>query len=272
MNQKNEVTTDIALVIEEQPYVEMMKYAHMFSPNECSGTGLVERVDYNDGSVEFIVKKVYLPNQLNHGASTDIPDDEMAKTNTLIVEEGDDTVLHKFHWHSHVDMGVFHSGTDTSNYDDMQTGDYAVSLVVNKKYNMLGSVHLYKPLRINVLNIEVEPPDVDFETYEVPQALLKKLEKNVARVHKYQVEHKPVVTHYPAVHYQRNWDVAYSDEAYAGYGQGLAFDPDFFALLRAGEQQGLIKLIGDNGDISGYMNTRTQDCYELTSYLDYVTY
>lgn len=279
--QKNEVTTDIQLTIEEQPYVEMMRYAHMFSPKECSGTGLVERVDYDDGSVEFVVTKVYLPNQINTGGTTDIEDEEMARVNTQVVMDGDDPMLHKFHWHSHVDMGVFHSGTDESNYDDMQTGDYAVSLVVNKKYDMLASVHLYAPLRINVLNIEVEPPQIDFTEYIVADDLQAKMIENYKRVAKFVEDNKPVT---------RNWGTGlgsgkmvngvwtyaddYDSNKYLGtsnysYAFGVENDPDFIALLEAGQNQSILTLDrSSDGDIIGYWNVRTNDYYELTSTLE----
>lgn len=274
---KNEVKTDITLEIEEEAYVEMMKYAHMFSPKECSGSGLVERTDYTDGSVTFTVKKVYLPNQTNTGGTTEVHEDEVNKVNTQIVNDGDDTALHKFHWHSHVDMGVFHSGIDDSNYDDMQTGDYVVSLVVNKRYEMLGSIHLYSPLRINVLNIEVEPPLIDFADYEVPEELQKKLEAGVARVLAYEkaqaekrrAKHKGRVI----TPYSPNWNQNYGQQSWEDrgndFGLGLAYDPDLIALLRAGEKENIITLFEDSGkDIIGYMNNRTFEYYEISSYRD----
>ena len=45
---RNEVKTDMKIIIDEEPYIHMMTYAHMFSPNECSGTGLVKRQDFYD--------------------------------------------------------------------------------------------------------------------------------------------------------------------------------------------------------------------------------
>jgi len=271
---KNEITQDIKLTIDEEPYVEMMRYAHLFTPTECSGTGLVERMDFNDGSTEFNVSKIYLPNQHNTGGTTDVDEDEMNRINTQIVNDGDDPEMHKFHWHSHVDMSVFHSITDDENYDELQTGDYAVSLVVNKKYDMLASVHLYNPLRINILNIEVDPPDVDFKDYVLSEGLQKKLEENINRVKKYEEDHTV-----PTVYHGRNnrhynqqdwWAENGEGEHMSGYSDGLSYDPDFEALLEAGEKQGIMKLFKDRyGSICGYMNLRTMECYELSSFFNY---
>ncbi len=288
---KNEVKGDITLSIEEQPYIEMMQYAHEFSPNECSGVGLVEKVDFNDGSVIFNVTKVFLPLQHNTGASTDIEDDELNKLNTDLVNDGEDTSLLKFHWHSHVDMSVFHSGTDDENYDEMQTGDYAVSLVVNKNYDMLGSVHLYNPLRIDVLNIAVEPPpSIDLDEYVIPKDLRKKIEEAVARVAEHEAKRPATVySNWPVRHNNNNnggicpkcqLSYFYCDcnDFYSSHGQsassGLSFDYDFLQLLRAGEEEGIITLFYDNDNytVVGYMNNRTQDCYEIESMLDYVSF
>jgi hypothetical protein len=282
---KNEVTTDIKLTIEEEAYIEMMKYAHEFSPDECSGVGLVERIDFNDDSVEFNVKKVFLPLQSNTGSTTDISDEELNKLNTQLVQDGEDTSLLKFHWHSHVDMSVFHSGTDDENYDDMKTGDYAVSLVVNKRYDMLGSVHLYDPLRINVLNIEVEPPDIDLDDKElkIPAALRKKIEENVQRVKDAEEEErkKNNVTIYRGntslcskCHKTYFYCSCYDSTPESTFGNGLEVDRDLYALLEQGEKAGLIHLFydDDNTTIVGYMNQRTNECFELISYLDYCNY
>jgi hypothetical protein len=288
---KNEITTDIKLSIEEEPYIEMMKYAHEFSPDECSGVGLVERIDFNDGSVEFNVKKVFLPLQSNTPSTTDIDDEELNKLNTQLVADGEDTSLLRFHWHSHVDMSVFHSGTDDENYDDMRTGEYAVSLVVNKRYDMLGSVHLYDPLRINVLNIEVEPPDVDLDEYELPTALRKKIEDNVARVKEAEEEERKKkwgrttviggnslcskcgCTYFYCTCYDGD-GIGGSTPTGSTYGCGLDYDTDLYALLVQGEKSGLLQLIYDDDQVTivGYMNMRTKTCYELSSYEDYVTY
>lgn len=273
--QKNEITTDVTITIDETPYLEMMQYAHEFSPNECSGVGLVERKEFYNGDVEFNVSKVFLPLQHNTPTTTDIEDEELNKLNTQLVQEGKDTRLLRFHWHSHVDMGVFHSGTDDSNYDDMRTGDFGISLVVNKRYEMLGSVHIYKPLRINVLNVEVAPPDIDLSEYKMPKALRKIIEANVARVKAHEDEQraKSRVIH-PVHSYGRKYDYDYEySRNTGGFGEGLAYDRELYALLHEGEKQGLLTLVKDNDGytIVGYMNNITEEVYELTSYLDYCT-
>jgi hypothetical protein len=281
---KNEIKTDIELTIDNDAYIEMMRYAHLFSPNECSGTGLVKRVDYTDGSVAFNVIKVYLPDQVNTGVTTDIDDTEMAKVHTQVVLDGDDPALHKFHWHSHVDMSVFHSGTDSDNYNEMQTGDYAISLVVNKAYEMLASVHLYAPLRIDVLNIDVDAPDIDLDNYNIPKELRSKIEKNVARVTAYALKHTSKYTPYDWKKYRDTncygkgigmYDDIYEQEKYGALAAdaGGVTDPSLVALLEAGEREGLIVLDKDfDGTITGYYNTTSDKYYSLSTEVEYIEY
>ena len=268
---KNEVKQKITMVIEDEAYVSMMRYAHMFSPNECGGTGLVARVDYTDGSTEFVVKKVYLPNQINTSVTTDIEDEEMARVNTQIVVDGDDTALHKFHWHSHVDMGVFHSSTDEENYDEMRTGDYAISLVVNKKYDMLGSVHLYNPLRIDIKDIEIKPPDVNIADYEVPAELAVVLQENVDKVHAYQREQEAKKVTYARGSYglrRYDDDYAYVYNHKTGVYDPIDDDDAYFmggcnemvllSLLLEAEKEALITLDMNNaGVVLGYIVLET---------------
>jgi len=247
------VAHKITLKIEPEPYAEMIAYAHKFSPDECSGVGMVERIDYDDRSIEFKVTEVFLPNQYNTGGTTDIPEDELNKVNTDCVNDDKDTTKLKFHWHSHVDMSVFHSGTDDENYDELQVGEYAVSLVVNKRGDMLGSVHLYEPLRIDICNIEVEVP-VDAVADE------DKVKSNYDRVK----------THEPALRQEHGvsvWTGQGNYDAWDDYiMDGLAMDYDFEALLVAGEKEGIITLFYDYSYcIIGYMNNRTNECYTIGS-------
>jgi len=260
--ERYEVAHKVTLRIEPQPYIEMREYAKRFTPDECSGMGLVEREDNADGSVDFVIKEVFLPNQYNSGGRTDIPDEEMNKLNTELVIDGKDTSKLQFHWHSHVDFGVFHSGTDDENYDDLQTGDYLVSLVVNNAGDMLGSVHIYKPLRIDVCNIEVETPS----QWEVDDLLEEKLDTNVKRVKDAEPELRK--KHVRPTLYQPMYG---GTTHHTGFGYDfLASDPDFEALLKAGEKEGIITLFYDTFQrIYGYMNNRTGDSYEICSEMDY---
>lgn len=266
--EKYEVKHRVTLKIDAQPYIEMREYAKRFTPTECSGMGLVERQNFTDGSVEFTVTEVFLPNQYNSGGATDIPDEEMNKLNTELVVAGKDTSKLKFHWHSHVNFGVFHSGTDDENYDELQSGDYLVSLVVNNAGDMLGSVHIYEPVRIDVCNIEVEAP----AQWEIDELTDEKITVNHKRVKDAEpalkAKHTPVYSggYYQGGYYQGG--IVHKGNR-TTWREGLAWDPDFEQLLRAGEREGIITLFQDDAaTIYGYMNNRTGESYELISEMD----
>ena len=239
---KNKVKTDISIIIDKEPFFEMMAYAHKFSPNECSGIGVVERQDYTNGSVEFTIKKVFVPNQKNTPSTTDVEAEETARMVCVALQEGFDPSALKVHWHSHVDMDTFHSNTDTDNYNDLDNGDFLISLVVNKKGEMLASVHIYRPLRIDVLNVLVNAPEYD-ET-EIPEGLKGKIEATVQRVLDFQTK-----------------DEVETNELYK-------MPPCLVSLLRAGEGEGLLFLYEEYGEIVGFYDTESNQSYYLECGLD----
>jgi hypothetical protein len=93
---------------------------------EISGLGRVQKAA--DGSM--VVTSVYLLKQENGPASTDIDPEAMA---TLLYESRNDPGDLNFWWHSHVDMGVFWSGTDMQTIYDFGGKGYLLATVFNKK-------------------------------------------------------------------------------------------------------------------------------------------
>lgn len=96
---------------------------------EISGLGRVKR----DQNGNMVVSKVYLLEQENSGTSTDIDSQAMGK---LQYETLADQEMHgdlNFWWHSHVNMGVFWSGTDTSTIQQFGKNGYLLATVFNKK-------------------------------------------------------------------------------------------------------------------------------------------
>lgn len=245
MSEMYQLTNKVTLEIEEEPYVMMMKYAHMFSPKECSGTGLATKKVNTDGSVNFTITEVFLPKQHNTGVTTDIAAGEINRINTQLVRDGKDTAQHIIHWHSHVDFGVYESGTDEQNYDEMQTGRFSLSLVVNKKYEVYGSFHLYDPVRIDVSNIEVEVPEIDMDNYDIPEELQKIIMENVDTVQAYE---KETIKEYTYIHPVRSSEY---------YECGLTYDKEMYSILEEAEKAGRITIDYDaeNGSIIGYINT-----------------
>ena len=99
------------------------------SPVEVSGLGRVKKHD--NGDMEVV--KVYLLDQVNTGTSTELEDKAVTK---LMYESRKDEGDLTFWWHSHVDMGVFWSGTDMATIREFGSNGYLVATVFNKKGEM----------------------------------------------------------------------------------------------------------------------------------------
>ena len=95
-------------------------------PKEISGLGKV--VVKDDGTLH--VRKIYLLNQEVSGSETELDDDAVA---TLLYESHQDEGSLMFWWHSHVNMGVFWSGTDHEAIRKLGANGMVLSTVYNKK-------------------------------------------------------------------------------------------------------------------------------------------
>ena len=155
-SQKQEVkyTANWRLVLPMPVYTQLMTYVNGFD-TECSGAGLVS-CEIKDAAHVFTMYEAFLPEkQKNSAGATDIEADEVGRLVTRLVREGKRTEDLRCHWHSHNTMSVFHSGTDEDNYKVLKTGEYLVSLVLNKAGEIKASVHYYKPFTLSAENIPV---------------------------------------------------------------------------------------------------------------------
>lgn len=88
-------------------------------------------VHKGNGTME--VCKVYLLDQANSATTTDLDPDAVA--NLLYQSRKDEGDLN-FWWHSHVNMGVFWSGTDMDTIKQFGNNGYILATVFNKKKEM----------------------------------------------------------------------------------------------------------------------------------------
>lgn len=213
-------TASWEVVIPMPVYSELMHYVQMF-PGECSGCTLVEH-SVKGAKHTFTLGRVFLPLQTNTGASTDITEEEVARLQTQMVRDGLPTEKLRCHWHSHAGMDVFHSGTDKDNYDVLKTGEYLVSLVLNKAGAIKASIHYYKPFTFQAENINVV-------------VMLDNVEHNpewdaaVARVTEYEATKR--TKYAPPVAWQRD-DRGYDEGGYGGYGGYHGTDTRFEKRLQ----------------------------------------
>jgi hypothetical protein len=149
------------VLLTKNVYQEIMFYVDK-SHVEISGVGRVKRTADGD----MLVTKVYLLNQINSSAATDIDQEALAK---LMFESREDQEKFgdlNFWWHSHVNMGVFWSGTDMSTIKQFGKNGYLLSTVFNKKAEMRSSYYQgddgFKPsIFADELKTEIYTPKVD---------------------------------------------------------------------------------------------------------------
>jgi hypothetical protein len=176
-------------------YREMMHYVDKFD-TECSWCGLVKQ-EQKDNDIVFTWYKTFLPSeQENTGTTTDIEADAVGRLVTRLVREDLPVEDLRGHGHSHVNMDVFHSGTDTDNYKTLQTGEWLVSLVMNKKGAVFASVHYYKPFKLDVKYVPcyvTMEDSISDPSWDQNVALVKKYNEDNKKV---QVRDKGVVTRF----------------------------------------------------------------------------
>lgn len=120
-------------------------------PMEISGLGMVQIVD----NKPFITDVILLEQEVS-GASTDL---DPAAVNKAMYETRDLPGDLKFWWHSHVNMGVFWSGTDKETISNLGQHGYFISTVFNKKKEMKTALYTKEPFELffdDVPNIVME--------------------------------------------------------------------------------------------------------------------
>lgn len=110
---------------------ERIQYIVNKCTEEVGWLGLVEKID-ND----YLITKLYIPEQLVHGAETDI---STAAMSALVMEilntEGDEAISKLRYWgHSHVNMTVSPSSTDEKQVAEyLENCDYFIRGIYNKR-------------------------------------------------------------------------------------------------------------------------------------------
>jgi hypothetical protein len=181
------VNINAKIIIPQECYAELQAYVEHYT-TEVSGCGLVERKDttakykysQEELSSEFTITEVFLPSkQSNTSGSTDISATTIGELAHKLIEEGKDSSKLRMHWHSHVNMNTFHSGTDEENYRDLDNGEFLVSLVLNKHGSILGRVDFYKPIHISIVDVPV------YIAIKNPDGINVKIDKNIKALDKF---------------------------------------------------------------------------------------
>lgn len=124
------------IYIDRKVYNKIMHFVDK-SDVEVSGMGKLVK-----GPGWFrIIDAIMLP-QSNTATTTDLTPEGMAKAEFLLKDQKGEL---NFWWHSHVNMAVFWSGTDTSTIQEIGKQGYLVATVFNKLREMRSAVHYENP-------------------------------------------------------------------------------------------------------------------------------
>lgn len=114
---------------------------------ECSWLGTI---DHDPAKNDYHVVDVFLLEQENAGASTDMDQNAVAR---LLYDERDNPFDIKWWGHSHVKMDVFWSGTDIATMETLSDGGWFISTVFNQHRKMRTAFTMLDPLPIMIDNM-----------------------------------------------------------------------------------------------------------------------
>jgi hypothetical protein len=188
------------ITIPRQVYLDLCGIVDHYD-TEVSGCGLVERIEHRFKAsvvsdpdiveIEFKIHEIFLPEkQTNTRSSTEISESEIFELQNRLLKENKNTELLRLHWHSHADMGTFHSGTDEENYATLSGGDFLVSLVLNKSHHFLGRVDYFKPVRVTLTNLDIKM------ILELRENVSPSILENIKKLDEYEKEQDSKVTVY----------------------------------------------------------------------------
>ena len=108
-----------------------------------------------DESGAIVVKKFFLPEQICTESHTSPDRESMGMLMTELVKGGYDVSDLRCWAHSHADMDCFWSSEDADTIEQMDNGDWLISIVTNKAGHFRARLDLYHPWRITVDQIKL---------------------------------------------------------------------------------------------------------------------
>jgi len=161
------------VILTAEVWERMRAYVDL-CPDEISGIGKIER----DEDKNMIVTDIVLFEQSVSAAHANITAEALAKFQVEMVKKGESLKDWCFWWHSHANMDVFFSATDTGTIDDSTDFPYLVSLVTNKAHDFVARVDIYEPFRMHTdLDVEIE----ETINQDVIDACQKEIDEKVSR-------------------------------------------------------------------------------------------
>lgn len=160
------------LLIEKTAAEKLWSYT-MLCKSEISGLGRVQVVDG-----KLLITDVAIFKQVVSSAHSTIEAAALAEFQAERVRAGESMKDWCLWWHSHAEMAVFFSGTDTGTIESSTEFPYLVSLVVNRKRESKARLDFYSPVRA-VLDLELE--EITVENKEITELCQKDIDEKVSQ-------------------------------------------------------------------------------------------
>lgn len=147
---------------------------------EISGFGKTEYDPYTD---QIVITDIIIAPQRVTGTTTTLDRDGLAQWQQQLEASGDSVANWRLWWHSHVNMGVFWSATDTNSINDFDLqrpeNNYMLSIVSNKKGEMKCRVDVFAPFRYTqddmLWDIEAATIDTKLIDAEIERCIIKEV-------------------------------------------------------------------------------------------------
>jgi hypothetical protein len=163
------------ILIDYKVYQKMCAYIKHAS-GEISGLGKVEKID--NQTVKIV--DIALFNQVCSGTSTDIQSESLEKFMIDMMEKKEDLGAWRCWWHSHANMLTFWSNTDTNTIEsldpEVKEDNFFVSIVGNKKNDLLCRIDVFDPIRATIDKVDHE---VVFDGVDIDDECKKEVKEKV---------------------------------------------------------------------------------------------
>ena len=146
------------------------KYAYDEHKSEIGGMLLAEK----DKEDKWHLHSPVILEQEISGGNTHLFKEALAAYYVKTAMKYKDRKLKFVWWHSHHTMDVFWSGTDLEAIEEMNQGDWSVSLVVNLQNEYKLRVNIWKPFPAVVDDLEM---DIIRKKPEMPKSIINEVEK-----------------------------------------------------------------------------------------------
>lgn len=160
-----------------------IKYQIYINKVNTEISGFAKVTKHKEAGIFYIEDLILLPQIIATGVYTRFNQGDFYND---LISRGGSPSDYRCWWHSHVDMPVFWSSTDTATIEDhdiqLPEDNWFLSIVGNKKGEILCRLDLFDPIRITLDKI---PWEIDFTNETISQLVDNEIKTNFAKEPQY---------------------------------------------------------------------------------------